>query len=78
MISINNLAKLISEIAGKNILIKNIPGPMGVMGRNSHNKLIEESIGWRPDENLEKGLEITYTWIKDQIGNNHDDKNSYN
>jgi len=78
MISINNLAKLISEIAGKNILIKNIPGPMGVMGRNSHNKLIEESIGWRPDENLEKGLEITYTWIKDQIGNNHDNKNSYN
>lgn len=67
MISINNLAELISEIAGKEIEIKNIPGPMGVMGRNSHNKLIEETIGWRPDENLEKGIEITYTWISEQI-----------
>lgn len=67
MISINNLVKLIAQIAGKEITIKNIPGPMGVMGRNSHNKLIEETIGWRPDENLEKGIEITYSWISKQI-----------
>jgi len=67
MISINNLAKLISQIAGKDTLIRNIPGPMGVMGRNSHNKLIRETIGWSPDENLEKGLEITYAWISEQI-----------
>ena len=67
MISINNLAKLIEEIANKNILIKNIPGPIGVMGRNSHNKLIKETINWSPDENLEKGLEITYAWISKQI-----------
>ena len=67
MISINNLAKLIGGIANKNISIKNIPGPMGVMGRNSHNKLIKETINWSPDENLEKGLETTYTWISKQI-----------
>lgn len=67
MISINNLALLIAKLAGKNITIKNIPGPMGVMGRNSHNKLIQASIGWRPGEDLEKGLEITYAWISQQI-----------
>lgn len=73
MISINDLAKLIASIAEKEIEIKNIPGPMGVMGRNSHNKLIEETIGWKPDENLEKGLEITYKWISQQIKENKND-----
>jgi GDP-D-mannose 3', 5'-epimerase len=69
MISINDLAKLIAERAGKEITIKNIPGPLGVMGRNSHNKLIMETIGWRPGEDLEYGIDKTYAWIKHQIDN---------
>lgn len=69
MISINNLVKLIANIANKQVNIVNIDGPRGVMGRNSHNKLIMDTIGWRPDENLERGLEITYAWIKEQIDN---------
>jgi len=67
MISINNLVKLIAELANKDIRIVNVDGPRGVMGRNSHNKLIMDTIGWRPDENLELGLTITYTWIRNQI-----------
>jgi dTDP-D-glucose 4,6-dehydratase len=47
--------------------IKNVPGPMGVMGRNSHNKLIEETISWRPGEDLETGIKHTYQWIQEQI-----------
>lgn len=70
MISINDLAKLIAKIAGKEIEIVNVPGPMGVMGRNSHNKLIKETIGWGPADNLEYGLEKTYAWIKEQVKNN--------
>src|SRR5690606_3687689 len=46
MISINNLAKLVMDIAGKKLTIKNIPGPTGVRGRNSDNKLIGEKLGW--------------------------------
>lgn len=69
MISINDLAKLIAQRAGKDITIKNIPGPLGVMGRNSHNKLIMEAIGWRPGEDLEYGIDKTYAWIKHQIDN---------
>ena len=72
MISINNLALLIAQIAGKTIEINNIPGPMGVMGRNSHNKLIRETIGWAPADNLEYGLEKTYTWINSQLTKNHE------
>ena len=69
MISINDLAKLIALRAGKEITIKNVDGPLGVMGRTSHNKLIEETIGWRPDENLEYGIDKTYAWINEQIKN---------
>ena len=64
MISINNLALLIAKLANKNVSIKNVDGPTGVMGRNSHNKLIRETIGWAPDEDLEDGLNKTYDWIK--------------
>lgn len=67
MISINNLAWLIAKLAGKNISIKNVPGPTGVMGRTSHNSMIKESIGWSPSEDLEYGLIKTYDWIKLQI-----------
>jgi nucleoside-diphosphate-sugar epimerase len=67
MISINNLAYLIGKIANKTITIKNIPGPVGVMGRSSHNNLIEELLGWRPEENLEYGLIKTYAWIEEQV-----------
>jgi GDP-D-mannose 3',5'-epimerase len=70
MISINDLAKLISTIAKKSVTIKNIPGPMGVMGRNSHNKLIRDTIGWAPQDNLEYGLQQTYAWIDHMVRNN--------
>jgi nucleoside-diphosphate-sugar epimerase len=67
MISINHLVFLIAKLVNKNIAINNVYGPMGVRGRNSHNKLIKETIGWAPDENLEYGLTETYNWIKSQI-----------
>jgi len=70
MISINDLVLLIAKIAEKEIKINNISGPVGVMGRNSHNKLIRETIGWAPEEDLEFGLIQTYSWIRQQIMKN--------
>lgn len=67
MISINELVKLIANVAGKTVDICNVPGPRGVMGRNSHNKLIRETIGWAPADNLELGIENTYQWIVSQL-----------
>ena len=67
MISINDLALLIAKIANKSIEINNVPGPMGVMGRNSHNKLIRETVGWAPADNLEYGITQTYNWIQNQV-----------
>ena len=67
MISINDLALLIASIAGKTIAIRNVPGPLGVMGRTSHNRLIRETIGWAPEDNLEHGLTETYRWISSMV-----------
>jgi nucleoside-diphosphate-sugar epimerase len=72
MISINGLVELIATIAKKPVTINNVPGPMGVMGRNSHNRLIKETIGWAPKDDLESGLEKTLAWIREQIGKNHE------
>jgi nucleoside-diphosphate-sugar epimerase len=67
MVTINELAENIIDISGKNITIKNIPGPTGVRGRNSDNKLIEEKLDWVPIQPLYEGLIETYTWIEKQI-----------
>jgi nucleoside-diphosphate-sugar epimerase len=69
MISINNLALLIGALTNKSININNIPGPLGVMGRNSDNTLINATLGWQPADNLEHGLIETYKWIFERITN---------
>lgn len=66
MVSINQLVGLVADIAGKKIEINNIPGPLGVRGRNSDNRLIQERLGWAPSQPLVKGLEVTYGWIERQ------------
>jgi len=67
MVSINRLAEMVMDIAGKNQSINHIPGPLGVRGRNSDNKMIKEKLGWEPDFPLRKGLERTYKWIAKQV-----------
>lgn len=70
MVSINQLAQMAMDIANKNLTIKHIDGPLGVRGRNSDNKLIEERLGWRPSQSLKEGLATTYQWIAEQVKNN--------
>ncbi len=67
MIAINDLAKMVMDIAGKKLSIKNIPGPEGVRGRNSDNALIEQKLGWKPTQILRTGMEKTYAWIEEQV-----------
>jgi GDP-D-mannose 3', 5'-epimerase len=67
MITINGLARLVMEIANKDLRIRNVSGPTGVRGRNSDNRLIHEQLGWKPSRPLRKGMEITYRWIEQQV-----------
>jgi len=67
MVSINQLVEMIAQISGKTIKKNHIPGPLGVRGRNSDNRLIEEKLNWKPTATLKSGLEKTYEWIEDQV-----------
>jgi GDP-D-mannose 3',5'-epimerase len=67
MVTINHLAELIMDIAGKPLPIRHIAGPLGVRGRNSDNRLIAERLGWSPKNSLRDGLQKTYAWIADQV-----------
>lgn len=67
MVTINQLAQMVMDVAGKKLGIRHIPGPLGVRGRNSDNRLIRKSLGWAPSHPLVKGLEKTYAWIESQV-----------
>jgi len=67
MVTINQLAEMIMDIAGVKLKIIHIPGPQGVRGRNSDNRLIYEKLGWKPTMPLRVGLEKTYKWIEEQV-----------
>jgi nucleoside-diphosphate-sugar epimerase len=67
MISINDFAKMIMEVAGKELDIEHIPGPLGVRGRSSDNRLVREVLGWEPNAPLREGITKTYNWIKEVV-----------
>jgi GDP-D-mannose 3', 5'-epimerase len=67
MVSINQLADMIANIAGVRLTKTHVPGPQGVRGRNSDNTRLKQVLGWEPQVSLEEGLRRTYLWIKKQV-----------
>ena len=67
MVTINQLVQIASDVEDKRLHINHIDGPLGVRGRNSDNKLIQEKLGWAPTYSLKTGIEKTYAWIKTQV-----------
>jgi len=67
MVSINKLAYLVMNIAGKKLKIRHIKGPLGVRGSNSDNHLIRKKLKWEPSIPLKTGLAKTYRWIEQQL-----------
>ena len=71
MVTINQLAGMVIAIAAKDLTVNNIPGPLGVRGRNSDNRLIRQMLGWAPSQSLQAGLETTYAWVGAQVDKRH-------
>jgi GDP-D-mannose 3',5'-epimerase len=68
MISINQLADMVAEIAGKRIYkTHDLSKPQGVRGRNSDNTRLRQVLGWEPVISLEEGLKRTYSWISAEL-----------
>ena len=67
-VSINEMIKIIEEIAGYKVE-KNyqLEKPKGVRGRSSDNSFVSKKIGWKPNFTLKEGLTKTYSWIENQI-----------
>lgn len=67
MVTINQLAEMVIALSGKSLSIRNVPGPTGVRGRNSDNRLIGEKLGWQPTQPLRDGMARTYAWVQQQL-----------
>jgi nucleoside-diphosphate-sugar epimerase len=67
LVTINQLADIIAEIAGITIEKKHIAGPQGVRGRNSDNTRLRQVLDWEPQVSLEEGLAQTYRWIEAEV-----------
>ena len=78
MVTINELATIAIDLSEKDIKINNIDGqefidkygfpcPLGVKGRNSHNKLFKEKVGWESKATLKEGMAKTFEWINKQV-----------
>jgi len=68
IVTIDELADLVANVAGIRVRKKHIEGPQGVRGRNSDNTRLREVLHWQPKISLEEGLSRTYRWIEDQVG----------
>jgi len=67
LVTVNQLADMIAEIAGVRITKTHVSGPQGVRGRNSDNTLLRKVLGWEPQISLEEGLARTYAWIEERV-----------
>jgi nucleoside-diphosphate-sugar epimerase len=67
LVTINQLADIVADIAGIRITKKHVTGPQGVRGRNSDNTRLREVLGWEPQISLQEGLARTYPWIEQQV-----------
>ena len=70
MVTINQLVDMVMRDRRQAAREAAYPGPLGVRGRNSDNRLIREKLGWEPTQPLRKGLETTYQWIEAQTRSN--------
>ncbi|MDB3964661.1 NAD-dependent epimerase/dehydratase family protein [Amylibacter sp.] len=71
MVTINELVEIIQSFANKTFSTIHIDGPLGVRGRNSDNRLIQDKLGWSPSANLSDGISKTYSWIQGQLSKSH-------
>ena len=68
MLSIDELVDMVASLAGKRVKKRYDPSkPTGVRGRNSDNTRLRQVLGWVPQVSLERGLELTYRWIREQL-----------
>jgi nucleoside-diphosphate-sugar epimerase len=69
-VSVNELVATVARVAGKQVRLKHVPGPVGVKARNFRVDRLS-AIGWRSRFSLEEGIGRTYPWVQAQVEANH-------
>lgn len=71
MLSINDLYKIILEVAGlpyeKFKFTYDLTAPQGVRGRSSDNSECRKELGWEPSIDFKVGIKDTFEWIAKQL-----------
>jgi nucleoside-diphosphate-sugar epimerase len=67
MVTIDQLADIVADIAGITISKRHVDGPQGVRGRNSDNTKLRQVLDWEPTISLEEGLTKTYRWVEGKV-----------
>ena len=68
LISVDELVDMVAAAAEKSVKKEYVASkPQGVRGRNSDNSRLRNVLGWVPQTSLERGIEITYRWIREQL-----------
>ena len=65
-VTVRQLVDTVADVAGKQIEVRWVEGPVGVRSRNFSNDRIE-SLGWTPTYSLRDGIALTYPWIEEQM-----------
>jgi nucleoside-diphosphate-sugar epimerase len=65
-VTVDELVRIIAQVAGKRVHIVHVDGPVGVLSRNFSNAQIY-STGWRPRFSLQDGIARTYSWVEEQV-----------
>ena len=66
LVTVKELVEMVAEIAGKDLRIRWVEGPVGVRARY-HRVDRMEALGWRARWSLRDGLRETYAWIESQV-----------
>jgi nucleoside-diphosphate-sugar epimerase len=65
-VTVNELVATVMEVAGKDLTVEHVEGPVGVHSRN-FSKVRIHSTGWRATTSLTEGIAETYRWVKGRV-----------
>lgn len=65
-VDVETLVRTVADVAGKDISVLYVDGPVGVQSRNFSHALIE-SLGWHARYSLRDGIASTYPWVEEQV-----------
>lgn len=65
-VTVDELVGTVADVAGKELRIRHVDGPVGVQSRNFSHRAIEE-LGFSARVSVREGIARTYAWVAEQV-----------